>query len=302
MLMVMPETLTISAPAKLNLALSVGPPDSTGMHPICSWMVTVSLCDELELTRLDEDRFSRYAIIWHEQAKRRSEIDWPVASDLAVRAHLALENRAKRRLPVQMKLSKRIPVGGGFGGGSSDAAGMLVAVNRLFELGLTLEELAEIGSDLGSDVPFLVRGGSAIVEGLGDALDHHDDPPVLAAVLVFPAESCPTGRVYAAFDRLGANSLRASDVRCLPDSPVRTETLFNDLAAAAVDVTPSLGRELDRVSELAERRACVSGSGSGIFIICDEPIHAEALAEAIESQLDLPATAVSAMASANRGT
>lgn len=295
--MPMPETVTISAPAKLNLALSVGSPNADGMHPICSWMVTVDLFDELEVKRLEDDRFSRYAIIWHAEAKRRSEIDWPITMDLAVRAHLALEDRFRRRLPVQLKLQKRIPVGGGLGGGSSNAAAMLLAVNHLFELGLTPEELAEIGEGLGADVPFLVHGGSAIVEGLGQKLDHHDCPPDLHAVLVFPEALCPTGRVYSAFDELGSGSLQTKAVRLLAGSPPQAEMLFNDLTAAAVRVAPALKRELERVGELAERPACVSGSGSSIFIICDEPIHASALAEAIESSLHLPAMAVSAVAS-----
>ena len=69
----MADAITVLAPAKLNLALSVGGPDPDGMHPICTWMVTVSLYDELEVTSLEADRFSRYAILWHAEAKRCSE-------------------------------------------------------------------------------------------------------------------------------------------------------------------------------------------------------------------------------------
>src|SRR5436190_20490393 len=137
----MPASLTVNAPAKLNVALSVGPPRGDGMHPIASWMVTVDLFDELVFTRLDDDRLSRYALLWHKDAKRRSEINWSITKDLAVRAHLALEHHVGRHLPVQLKLEKRIPVGGGLGGGSSDAAATLRAVNELFDLGLSLEEL-----------------------------------------------------------------------------------------------------------------------------------------------------------------
>ena len=295
--MFMPEKITISAPAKLNLALSVGSPNADGMHPICSWMVTVDLFDELELTRLENDRFSRYGIIWHAEAKRRSGINWPITTDLAVRAHLALEDRFRRRLPLQLKLEKRIPVGGGLGGGSSNAAAMLLAVNRLFELGLSVEELAGIAEGLGADVPFLVRGGSAIVEGLGQKLHHHDHPPDLHAVLAFPEALCPTGAVYCAFDELGSGNLQAEAVRLLSGSPLQAGMLFNDLTAAAIRVTPALKRDLERVGELAERPVFVSGSGSSIFIICDEPIHAQAMAEEIEFRLHLPALAVRAVAS-----
>src|SRR5688572_22867950 len=99
----MPRAVKVLAPAKLNLALSVGPPappDDTsgraGMHPICSWMVTVDLYDELLLTQLEHGRLSRYAILWHEEAKRRSDINWSITKDLAVRAHLALEQQVGR--------------------------------------------------------------------------------------------------------------------------------------------------------------------------------------------------------------
>ena len=82
----MRQSLAIHAPAKLNLALSVGTPNAQGMHPICSWMVTVNLFDDLLVTRLEDDRLSRYAILWHADAKRRSDINWSITRDLAVRA------------------------------------------------------------------------------------------------------------------------------------------------------------------------------------------------------------------------
>src|SRR5206468_3336755 len=135
----MTSGLTVQAPAKLTLALSVGPPDANRMHPIASWMVTVDFHDDLHLLRLPSGSFSRYAILWHKDAKRRSEINWSITKDLAVRAHLALEKYLKRDLPVQLRLEKRIPVGAGLGGGSSDAAAMLRAVNEVFDLGLSLD-------------------------------------------------------------------------------------------------------------------------------------------------------------------
>lgn len=289
----MPDVLTISSPGKLNLALAVGPPDEDGMHPICSWMATVDLADELTITRLPEDRLSRYAILWHRQARRRSDINWPITRDLAVRAHLALENLLDRRLPVQMRLEKRIPVGGGMGGGSSNAAAMLHAVNQLFELNLSPDELARIGGGLGSDVPFFVRGGHAIVEGLGDVIDPLPPRPPLHAVAAFPDFACPTGRVYGAFDETPAPPLRSQAVRALATAPrLDPAAPFNDLAAAAMRVAPRLRPLLDAVSALAERPAHVTGSGSTVFVLCDDALHAEALAAAIEQRLELPAVPV----------
>lgn len=300
-----PRTVTARAPAKLNLALSVGPPEPAhaGMHPIASWMMTVDLFDDLTLTRLDAGALSRYAIMWHKDAKRRSDINWSIAKDLAVRAHVALEKHIGRvgGLPVQMKLEKRIPVGGGLGGGSSDAAVMLRAVNELFDLGLSLDELAEIGREVGSDVPFLVHGGSAIVEGFGERVRLHgpQEAPRVDVVIAFPEAQCPTPRVYALFDEIGGARLRPETVaavaavavgggqrpRLSPDAP------FNDLTPAAIRAAPRLQDPLQCLAQLAERPAHVSGSGSTIFVVCDDEMHAIALADATERTLNLPAVA-----------
>lgn len=289
-------TVQIDAPAKVNLALAVGPPrDGDGFHPIASWMVTVDLCDELVVTRLPADRFSRYAILWHEEARRRSDIDWSVTSDLAVRAHRALEEHAGRVLPVQMKLEKRIPVGGGLGGGSSDAAAMLLAVDRLFRLDLGPDRLAEIAAGLGSDIPFLLEGGSALVEGVGDRIEPHAATPELHLVLVLPEASCPTGPVYRAFDEQTPGPLRDDAVRRIAGDgsvPPEPDAPFNDLAPAAMRLAPDLGSLADEVHAIAERPVHLTGSGSTLFVIVDDPLHGEHLARAIEERTGTPALAV----------
>jgi len=289
----MSESVLALAPAKLNLSLSVGPPGVDGMHPIASWMVTVDLHDELLLTRLPEESFSRYAILWHPEARRRSEIDWSITRDLAVRAHLALEREVGRSLPIQLKLEKRIPVGGGLGGGSSDAAAMLHGLDRLFGLGLPTEELARIGHGLGSDIPFLVHGGSAIAEGLGERIERQPEPPELDVVLAFPEAACPTGPVYRAFDRLRPDArVDAARVRGLvTGSRPDPASCFNDLAPAAFEVASGLAAHADAFARLAERPVHVSGSGSTLFTLCDDPFHAEALAAAVSERLGLPAIA-----------
>jgi 4-diphosphocytidyl-2-C-methyl-D-erythritol kinase len=288
----MADSLALQAPAKLNLALSVGPPEGDGMHPICTWTVTVDLCDELLVTRLAEDRLSRYAILWHAEAQRPSDIDWAMTRDLAVRAHLALEQRTNRRLPVQMKLEKRIPVGGGLGGGSSDAAAMLRATNELFGLGLSVDDLREVAAGLGSDVPFFVSGGSAIVEGFGERIEPHDVIRPVHAVLVFPEASCPTGHVYDMYDEIGPRPLRPDAVRDLAtgEGPLRTDDVFNDLSDAAVRISPAL--QDGELSRLADCPAQVAGSGSSLFVLCDDELHAGALADTVNRQLAVPAIAV----------
>ncbi len=301
------EAVSVAAPAKLNLALSVGPRQEDGRHPICSWMVSIDLSDELLVTRLPPDRLSRYAILWHEGARCCSDIDWSISRDLAVRAHLALEEHVGRPLPVQLKLEKRIPVGGGLGGGSSDAAAMLRAVDDLFDLDLGLARLAEIGARLGSDVPFLVHGGSAVVEGVGERLLRHEAVAEMHFALVFPGPPCPTARVYERFDELPGPRLEPEAVHGLVGSsltgaaghpvaarPPRPDALFNDLTPAAIRVAPVLGDHLKQLTELAERPAHLSGSGSTVFVLCDDPLHAEHLAAAFERRHGRPAVAARA--------
>ncbi len=279
----MPRKILERAPAKVNLALSVGPSVTAGgLHPICSSMVTVDLCDELHLERLEDDRFSRYALSWHEEARHPSDIDWPITSDLAVRAHRAIEQAAGRSLPIQARIDKRVPIGGGLGGGSADAAAMLRGVNALFDLGQSAEDLAAIGAHLGSDIPFAVHGGAAIVEGTGDAVTPSDLPEVQLA-LIMPAYPCPTGEVYDALDEEGTTGLEADRVR--------SGERFNDLTSAACRVVQSLGHDMQAVSDIAEAEVHLSGSGSAMFVVCDGTVHAETLAAAIEERTDLAAIA-----------
>ena len=291
----MPERVLAHAPAKLNLALSVGATDQSGMHPIASWMVTVDLIDEMELVALPPASMSRFATLWHEDALRTPDIDWPFSADLPARAHRLLQARVERPLHIQSTLRKRIPLGGGVGGGSSDAAAMLLGLNELFELGLSRDELAEVGRDVGSDVPFLVHGGSGIVEGVGERIEAHDAPTELHAVLAFPETGCPTGEVYRRFDDLVPSAaLDADRVRSVaggltPDNP------FNDLAQPAYDLFPDLRELSEALGQLAERPAHLSGSGSTLFVLCDDPLHAEHLAQAARERLKTPCLAVSSV-------
>ncbi|MCA9282430.1 MAG: hypothetical protein KDA30_10360 [Phycisphaerales bacterium] len=228
-----------TARAKVNLALAVDKPNAEAMHPICSWMARINLADDLHITRLEDDRLSRYAIRWHDEAPIKTNIDWSITADLAVRAHLLLEDETARRLPVQLRLDKRIPVGGGLGGGSADAAATLSAVNELFDLNIPHDRLAQLALTLGSDVPFFLSDHpTGIVSGLGESFE--PTAPVSAAlVLIFPAFGCPTGPVYRAFDNLPAASFRADTIRALARADsIDSSQLFNDLAPAAEAVAP----------------------------------------------------------------
>lgn len=290
----MSECVRILAPAKVNLALAVGPADpQCGLHPIASWMRTVDFSDQLELKKLPEGSFSRFATIWSEDAPKPTEIDWPLARDLAFRAHQAMEAHAGRSLPVQSLLTKSIPVGSGLGGGSSNAAAMLRGLNNLFELSIDEDTLNTIAASLGSDVPFFLRGGDALVSGFGERCIPINSERFPALVLVFPATACPTGEIFDAFDEQEAQDFAPERLDgVLQGSDLDGDDLFNDLLLAAETIEPELIEYRAALKPLAERTVHLTGSGSTLFIAADNTMHADALAQAIVERVNLPARVV----------
>jgi len=262
------------AHAKINLSLSVGSIQSNGLHEIASRMVSISLHDSLTITALDSHALSRYAILWNEDAPKQTEIDWPLQSDLTVRAHQLVQEKVGMSLPIQLKLQKSIPVGGGLGGGSADAAAMLVGLKQLFNLDIDLHPLAQT---LGSDVPFHLTGHEAIVGDTGElvleTLFEHK-----TVLLCIPPYACNTGEIYRAFEQRGPQVL---DVE-----RVESGDLFNALTESACDVTPQLGNDLIELSNICECEVHLSGSGSTMFAICDNDSHAQKLAGVIQSSTD----------------
>lgn len=296
----MGDSVSRRAPAKVNLALAVGPADPSNgetRHPICSWMVRISLYDDLTVQRLPAGSLARYALTWAEDAPHQPDIDWPIRKDLAVRAHLLLREAVGRDLPLQMKIEKRIPLGAGLGGGSSDAAAMLLACNDLFELNLPNEQLHELASRLGSDVPFFLRHRSAVIEGFGETIAAFGEPAELHLVLCLPGYGCATGEVYRLFDAYAPSrdefEAAVSRVRTLAGCDrVQSEAPFNDLARAAFEIQPPLKALAGRLADLSERPVHVTGSGSTLFVVCDNAMEAEALAQAVSPTLGCPGLAV----------
>lgn len=264
--------VTHRAHAKINLALAVGPASPQhGYHPIASWMARIDLADDLEITRLEDDYLSRYAILWHDEAPRKSDIDWSITQDLAVRAHLLLEETTARPLPIQLKLAKRIPVGAGLAGGSADAAATLLALNQLFQLNLTPDQLNQLAMRLGSDVAFCLQNSPALVTGLGESITPTPHCPA-HLVLVIPEFPCATGAVYRAFDESPPPHFNPDTVAQLAHNADPTAKLFNHLAEPARTVQPRLAELIDDLEDNIARElpVHVTGSGSALFIICPE--------------------------------
>ena len=263
--------LHLKANAKVNLTLHVGKVLETGMHPIESKIARVAFSDDIEMTRLDSNAPSSYTILWHEDAPTKTEIDWSITDDLAVQAHRLLESTAGHSLPIQLKLKKRIPVGGGLGGGSADAAATFIGVSQLFDLNIDLNALA---ITLGSDIPFLLHGKTCHVRGAGESATPTEFE-LLDLVLIFPPYSCSTEAVYKAFDTLKPNEIRTS----------------NALFAAACLVEPQLAIDIKALATISGQEIHLSGSGSTMFVICNNAEHASELAMNIEEQTEFAALA-----------
>ncbi len=309
-------SLTVSCCAKINLSLAVGPPepqtsDKPGFHRIASWFVGVDLCDEIVLRRRPSGP-STHQVLWAPDAPRQTPVDWPIDKDLGVRAHRLLEHAASRDLPVDMLIRKRIPVGGGLGGGSADAAGVLLGLCRIFDIGMSPADLRRLAERLGSDVAFFIDDVDprpsqqpedtlalaprpAFVSGFGERLQRLSPrAPATGTVvlLIIPEFGCPTGPVYKAFDARPTRHVDEDRVRSLIAEAAGTGRvdsirLFNDLAAPAGVVQPALESTLGSIRAALgpETPVHVTGSGSTMFAL--------APAEAGVRLRDLPVRVVS---------
>jgi len=238
--------LTVPAPAKLNLFLHVTGRRGDGYHTLESLFVALDYGDTLMLDRRDDGAIVR----------TRDLPGVAVEDDLAVRAARALQRETGTGCGVDLAVDKRIPQGGGLGGGSSDAATVLLALNRLWQLGLTREALMRIGLTLGADVPFFVFGAPAIARGIGERLTAVSLPPLWVCVLA-PPVAVPTAAVFAAPELTRATPSAKMDV--FSEGYGR-----NDLQAVAVARFPDIAMALARLTERSPS-ARMTGSGGCVF-------------------------------------
>ena len=181
------STLILAAPAKVNLFLHVTGRRGDGCHELESLFALIDLADTVTLTHRPDGA-----------VERTQELPGvPVAQDLAVRAAHLLKRASGTREGVSIAIDKRIAIGAGLGGGSSDAASVLLGLNRLWGLGLARPELAKLGLELGADVPFFVHGENALVRGIGEIVTPVSLPRRWLA-LAMPGVAVPTGEIFAA--------------------------------------------------------------------------------------------------------
>jgi len=266
--------VVVRVPAKINLQLAVGPLGADGFHEVTTVFQAISLFDDVTLKHAPENSGISLTL-------SGATSNGVPANDenLAVRAAKLMADKYDLATDLAIHLKKEIPVAGGMAGGSADAAGVIVAMDALFEIGLSRDEMEVMAAQLGSDVPFGISGGIAIGRGRGDQLT-----PALSRgnyhwVLALSGQGLSTPAVYQECDRLREGldiaspqvsdsmmqALRAGDPAALGLA------LSNDLQAAACSLRPALRLVLDVGRDYGALGSIVSGSGPTVaFLVEDE--------------------------------
>ncbi len=268
------NSITVRVPAKVNLQLSVGPRETNGYHNLVSVFQAVSLFDDVTVTKSHEGSGVTISVTG-EQTHGVPED----GSNLAVKAALLIAEKFDFDADVHIEVKKSIPVAGGMAGGSADAAATLVAMDALFKLEATREELLELGSQLGSDVPFMIAGGTAVGTGRGDQLTPALSRGTYHWVFALSSVGLSTPAVYSECDRMRAElevaAPRVSDVlmqALLTGDPAQVgAALSNDLQNPACSLRPALSLVLEVGRDYGALGAIVSGSGPTVaFLVADE--------------------------------
>jgi 4-diphosphocytidyl-2-C-methyl-D-erythritol kinase len=258
------------APAKLNLFLHVVGRREDGYHLLQTVFTLIDRCDRVRLRVRDDGRIDRVNVL----------PGVPPEQDLAVRAALLLQEASGTPRGADIEIEKSIPMGAGLGGGSSDAATVLVGLDRLWGTGFGPEALAEIGASLGADVPYFLLGRPAWAEGVGDRLFPLEIEPRWYLVLV-PPVAVPTGEIFAARELTrNTEPLKIEDFSARP----RSRIFVNDLESVVTARYPEVKQHLEWLRQRAEG-ARMTGSGACVFAEFERREDAEAVMRALPAPM-----------------
>ena len=251
--------ITVEAHAKINWSLNIVSAREDGYHELDMLMQTLELADELTFAPAK----------WLSLTVDGRQL--PVGGrNLVIRAGNALNEYIGKRRGARIVLKKRIPVRAGLGGGSADCAAALLALNRLWGLGLPMKKLMEIGKELGADVPFCLMGGLARVRGIGEELVPLEAPPRVPLVLVHPGMGLSTGQVFQRWDEEGRVE-QPADIDGLEEALIRGDMAAmaacsgNSLERAAIALLPEVAEAMERMRREGAKLVRMTGSGSAVF-------------------------------------
>jgi len=238
--------------AKVNFALRVSTVGRDGYHPLRGIFQTVTWFDEVEVSSADRDGVD---VSGHPAPADHTNLAW--------RAVEAVRVAADSVELLEVRLGKQIPAGAGLGGGSADAAAALVLASKVFGVGHDV--LRSVAPELGSDVPFALVGGSAMVAGRGELVQPLPDFSGFALAVVVPPVELSTPDVYTMWDQLGGPQGPPLEERHLPPAMREYAPLRNDLFPAAVAVAPAVDEWRAELSESWGVPVVMTGSGAGLF-------------------------------------
>ena len=271
------DRVEVAAPAKLNLALLVGPVRPDGFHEIASLMLPVTLADHVTVERTPGAGLDVVCDVA------------PGADNLAAKLVRALEERLDRSFEVRIRIEKRVPPGGGLGGGSSDAAATLLAIERLFSLELSPRLRHDVAAAVGSDVPFFLWTGAQLAMGRGQVLKEVE-LPALHLVIAMPDLGLSTAAVYRWRDEDDEVTLKdfAPRARLLAAGAQKAATaadvaalVANDLEASVVARRAKVGELIERFREAGALAAAMTGSGAAVFGVFTGEAEALAARQAV---------------------
>ncbi len=272
-------SVTVRAPAKINLLLGVGPVREDGYHPLDTVYQAISLYDDVTVST---------SVAWSVNVEAIGDLDVSGVpldeSNIAIRAGalLAAHHGISRRATIG--ISKGIPVAGGMAGGSADAAATLVALDRLWDLQTSDDDLLEIAAELGSDVPFALIGGSAHGTGHGELVEPVTDDGTWWWVVVPDAAGMSTPEVYRAFDAHGSGGTGTEAVRTAlagGDLDALGAALHNDLQDAALKLRADLRRTEADLAGAGVLATLLSGSGPTFLGLVEDQDCAHQVREAL---------------------
>ena len=266
--------------AKVNYALDVLGLRADGYHEVSTVMQSISLADEVEL---------RHAAGGFDLSLEPEEVEvGPQERNTTYLAWKALQRLTGKELPVKVTLRKEIPAGAGLGGGSANAAAVLVGLNELFALGLRVDKLRGIAARIGADVPFCISGGTAMGEGVGEILTPLPAPPAHLLVVAKPLRSADTAGIYLAYDEAKTESTNSVKpvVSALRSGslPTLAAAVDNDLATVTRGIIPEVARLERALLASGALGVSMSGSGTAVYGI----FHDEKVAGLGKDTVDAP--------------
>lgn len=278
----MDHSIVLKSYGKINLGLDVLRRREDGYHEVRMIMQTVGLYDVLTMKKRKDDKIEMTCNLSFLPTDERN---------LVYKAVKLIKDKYHIKDGVEINLSKRIPVAAGMAGGSSNCAAALKGMNQLFDLGLSIDELCEIGVTLGADVPYCIWGGTALSEGIGEKLSRVDAMPDCYILIAKPGISVSTAFVYKNLDLLALSKHPDIDgmLECLKEKDLTgiCNRLENVLETVTIKEYPIIEKVKKHLMDQGAKGALMSGSGPTIFAIFEDKKTADDAMESLRSIEDI---------------